>query len=150
MSRCARTLLRVLAQRRAASAAQLGPLAGYSRRSSGFANALSELRVARLAEGDRRLLQVTPGGLAAAGDVEPLPTGSALLGYWEKRLGRCEAALLRVIYVSGSVSRERLALDSGYSATSSGFANGLSTLRVLGLVRGPKGGDLEIANVFKE
>lgn len=32
----------------------------------------------------------------------------------------------------------------------SGFANGLSTLRVLGLVRGPKGGDLEIADVFKE
>ena len=67
-----------------------------------------------------------------------------------RRLGRCEAALLRVVYASGTVSRARLALDSGYSATSSGFANGLSTLRVLGLVRGPKGGDLEVADVFKE
>ena len=111
--------------------------------------------VARLVAGDRHSLQVTPEGREAAGDVEPLPTGSALLSYWERRLGKCEASLLRVVYESwyrriGKVSRARLALDSGYSATSSGFHNGLSTLRVLGLVLGPNGGDLEIADVFKE
>ena len=150
LSRCARALLRVLAQRRVASASRLGPLAGYSRRSSGFANALSELRTAGLATGDRHLLQVTPGGLAAAGDVEAPPTGSALLEYWEKRLGKCEASLLRVVYARGKVTRAQLSMDSSYSATSSGFTNGLSVLRVLGLVRGPKGGDVEIEDVFKE
>ena len=149
LSRCARSLLQVLAQRHVANHSQLGALAGYSRNSSGFANALSELRVAGLVTGDRHSLKITPGGRDAAGDVEPLPIGSDLLAYWGRRLGKCEAALLKAVYDNHHISRADLAETSGYSVTSSGFANGISTLRVLGLIHGPNGGDLEIADVFE-
>ena len=153
-SRCARALLRVLAQRHVANYSQLAALAGYSRRSSGFADALSGLRVADSSPATDTPSRSPPRGGNGAGDVERSDWERAPK-FWERRLGKCEASLLPVVYESwyrriGKVSRARLALDSGYSATSSGFRDGLSTLRVLGLVLGPNGGDLEIADVFKE
>lgn len=148
LSRCTRALLRVLAQRHVSTYSQLAVLSGYSRKSSGFSNSVSKLRVAGMVEGGRGSLRITPFGLRVAGDVEELPKGPALVGYWRSRLGKCESSLLGVVFEEGRVSRALLAELSGYSPTSSGFSNGLSTLRTLGLVTGPPGGDVEISDVF--
>jgi hypothetical protein len=150
LSKCERALLQVLAQRRVATYSQLAVLSGYSRRSSGFSNSVSKLRVAGMVEGGRGSLEITPLGARVAGDVGELPTGVDLLGYWVRRLGKCEASLLNTIYRYRRATRDELALLAGYSPTSSGFANGLSTLRTLGLVTGPKGGDVEVTDVFDE
>jgi hypothetical protein len=150
LSKCARALLAVLAQRGSANDSQLAILSGYSKNSSGFANSLSELRATGLISGGREHIAITAEGRAAAGDVEALPTGHALLDYWMGKLGKCEAAFLREIYQAGGISKEALGVATGYSPTSSGFSNSLSKLRVLGLINGRSGGDLTIADVFTE
>jgi hypothetical protein len=150
LSKCSRALLRVLAQRRSATYPQLAVLSGYSWRSSGFTNSVSRLRVAGLVEGGPRELRITALGSSVAGDVGELPTGGRLLEYWVEKLGRCPRTLLGVVYAGRRVTRARLAEVSGYSLRSSGFLNGLCTLRTLGLVSAPPGGDVEISGVFGE
>jgi hypothetical protein len=150
LSKCERALLQVMAQRRVATYSQLAVLSGYSRKSSGFSNSVSKLRVAGMVEGGRDGLKITPFGASLVGDVEELPTGPALVEHWRQRLDKCAASLLGVIYRARRATRLHLAELAGYSSTSSGFANGLSTLRTLGLVSGPKGGDVEVSSVFDE
>jgi uncharacterized protein DUF87 len=150
LSKCARSLLAVLAQRGFASDSQISALSGYRKTSSGFANALSELRTRGLIDGPKDRRTITESGRDAVGPTEPLPTGRALLGHWLPRLGKCEAAMLRAIFEAGTISRDDLSTATGYSLTSSGFANGLSGLRVLDLVHGANGGDLTIADVFSD
>jgi hypothetical protein len=146
-SACARAMLAVLASRHPinTTSAQLAILTGYSLTSSGFANSLSSLRVGGLVEGKKDNLSVTLAGKRLAGNVEKLPKGRELLDYWCAKLNKCERTLLMVIYDAGnmpggpfSVSKEYIAEHSGYSQTSSGFSNGLSTLRTLGLITGYK------------
>lgn len=150
LSKCARALLNVLAQRGRASDSQLSALAGYRVTSSTFANGLSELRVAGYMDGPPERREVSQAGRKANGPIEPVPTGARLLDYWRPRLGKCERAMLDAIYKSGSVSRKRLSEITGYRETSSTFANGISALRTLELVHGPNAGDLTIADVFME
>jgi hypothetical protein len=150
LSRCARALLAVLASRGVATDSQISALSGYRKTSSGFANSLSELRVLGLIDGPKERRTITDAGREAAGVVEAPPKGPALLDYWTPKLGRCEASLLQKIFEFGTISREDLSIATGYSTTSSGFANGISVLRVLDLVHGPQGGDLTIAGVFTE
>jgi hypothetical protein len=150
LSKCARSLLAVLAQRGVASDSQISALSGYRKTSSGFANALSELRTRGFIDGAKDRRTITESGRDVVGPTEPLPTGRALLDNWLPRLGKCEAAMLRAIFEAGTISRDDLSAVTGYSITSSGFANGLSGLRVLDLVHGPNGGDLSIADVFSD
>ena len=150
LSRCARALLAVLASRGVATDSQISALSGYKKTSSGFANSLSELRTQGLIDGPKERRVITDTGREMVGAVEPPPKGAALLNYWMPKLGRCEASLLQKIFEFGTISREDLSNATGYSTTSSGFANGISALRVLDLVHGPQGGDLTIAGVFTE
>jgi hypothetical protein len=150
LSRCARALLCVLAQRGIASDSQISAFSGYRKTSSGFANSLSELRTQGLIDGPKERRTITQKGRDVVGPTEPLPTGKALLDYWLPRLGKCEAAMLKAIFDAGSISRKDLSTATDYSLTSSGFSNGISGLRVLDLVRGQHGGDLTIADVFTE
>jgi uncharacterized protein len=150
LSRCARALLGVLSQRGVATDSQISALSGYRKTSSGFANSLSELRTKGFIDGPPERRVITQQGRDTIGPTEPLPTGPALLEYWMRKLGRAEAAMLRVIYDKGTIEREKLSSETGYSMTSSGFGNAISGLRVLELVSGPNGGDLTIADVFKE
>jgi hypothetical protein len=140
LGKCELALLHVLAQRapNPTKRSQLAILSGYSGRSSGFANAIGALRSAHLVGGSRDAIHVTKAGAAAAGDVPPLPRGRELLSYWATRLGRCEAAILGVLadHYPAEVPRLELAKLTGYSATSSGFANAIGRLRTLALVEG--------------
>lgn len=150
LSRCAKALLRVLAVRGNATDSQISALSGYKKTSSSFANGLSELRTRGLIDGtpDNRI--ITAAGREIAGPQEPLPTGAALVPYWVPRLTKAEATMLQVIYKFGTISREDLAREAEYSITSSSFANALSGLRTLDLIHGRPGGDVTIADVFKE
>lgn len=150
LSRCARSLLGVLAQRGTATDSQISALSGYRKTSSSFANGLSELRTKGLIDGSPDRRTITQAGREAAGEVEALPKGRELLDYWLRRLSRAEATMLRVIYDAGTISRADLAAQADYSITSSSFANAISGLRVLDLITGPNGGDLSIADVFRE
>jgi hypothetical protein len=80
LSKCARSLLAVLAQRGVASDSQISALSGYRKTSSGFTNALSELRTQGLIDGSKDRRTITTVGRDVAGPTEPLPTGRALLG----------------------------------------------------------------------
>ena len=134
VSRCAQALVTTLARRKTASASQLAVLSGYSRKSSGFATAVRELKDFGFMTGTGNRYEVTEEGRKYGGDVEPLPGGKGLLDYWKNRLGRCEATLLQWVYDEGPVARADLAERSGYSAKSSGFNGAISTLKELGLV----------------
>jgi hypothetical protein len=151
LGKTARAILSALVQiGERATSNRVAIVSGYSVRSSGFANALSELRVAGLLTGGRDALLVTEEGRAIVGDVPPLPSGRALLDWWltSNKIGKCEKALLSVIYKHRTVERSTLAAESGYSAGSSGFANALSTLRTLELASGPPGGGMKISDAF--
>lgn len=150
LSRCARALLRVLAVRGNASDSQISALSGYKKTSSSFANGLSELRTRGFIDGSPDNRVITAQGKETAGPQEPLPTGPALVPYWVSRLTKSEATMLQVIYRFGTISREDLAREAEYSITSSSFANALSGLRTLDLIRGRPGGDVTIADVFQE
>ena len=152
LSKCARALLGVLTQRRGikTTLSQLAILSGYSLHSSGFQNSVSTLRVRELLQGSRDDLRATNVGVVAAGIVETLPTGRALLEYWCSKLGTCERTLLKAIHYHRKLSRDLLCEITGYSANSSGFQNSLSKLRVLELVKGQRGEDVEISEVFDE
>lgn len=139
-------MLIVLAQQhpKPCTRSRLSILTGYSGKSSSFANALSGLRAAGYIEGGRGDdYRVTATGLKALGSFEPLPTGRALRTWWIGKLPKCEATLLDIVMSAhpASLSRSKVAELSGYSPTSSSFANGLSKLRTLDLIRG-RGDDI--------
>lgn len=139
LDRCARAVLAVVAQRAPAptTANQAAILSGYSVTSSGFANAVSKLRTSGFIEGGRDALRITPPGSEVAGHPGPLPSGQALVDYWKGKLGRCEREILQVLVdAGGALSKPEIADRSGYSQTSSGFANALSKLRTLELAEG--------------
>lgn len=159
LSKAARALLVALAQREGlASDRELSALSGYRITSSSFDNALSELRVAGCLTGPPEARQWTAAGEATVGHVPPAPTGRELLDWWlsgtnakgRKRLGKCEGTMLQVLYEHGTLSRQALSDKSGYRITSSSFDNGISALRTLALAHGPDGGDLTIADAFRE
>lgn len=137
LGKCERAVLRVLAARdpQPTTLAQVAVLSGYSAASSSLANALGKLRSSGLATAGQPL-RLTPAGKAAAGPVEPLPTGRALLDHWLGQLGQAERAFLMAIYDAHprELTRERLAELAGYSPTSSSFGNALGRLRRLELV----------------
>lgn len=117
---------------------QVAILAGYSHKGGGFNNYLSRLRsLGHLrSEGDR--LWITESGLVAIGSYEPLPTGSALAEHWYGKLKKAERDILRVLVkaLPEQLTKERVAVDTGYSADGGGFNNALSKLRTLELVQG--------------
>jgi hypothetical protein len=139
LGKCERAILSVLAQRAGVSTnkAQLSILSGYSISSSGFANALSSLRTKKYMTGSDTL-SITNEGITAVGSFDFMPTGPALVAYWSSKIGKAEAAILKVLidHFPQHLSKKEIADKSGYSITSSGFANALSTLRTLQLIEG--------------
>lgn len=135
LTKCARVLLATLAQHGPSTKRKLSLASTYSIKSSGFANALSELRGVGAIEG-KDVLKATEHGISLLGDVEPLPTGEALRNRWINQLGKCPSSLLEILigYYPSFVPRTELSAQSGYSETSSGFVNSLSELRGLELI----------------
>jgi len=151
LSKCERAILTVLAQYpEGRRKNQCGVIAGYSVNSGGFNNALSSLRTSGFISGVSDRLTITVSGLGALGDYTPLPTGRALAEHWMSQLPKCEREILRVLMDAhpGSMTKEQLGEQTGYSTNSGGFNNALSHLRTLELIEG-YGGEIKASgNLF--
>jgi hypothetical protein len=113
-------------------------LAGYALNGGGFNNYLGALRSRGLIKDDGDRLTITDAGIDALGSWEPLPTGSALVGYWRGRLGKAERLILETLTQAYPVglTKEEVAIKAGYEANGGGFNDALGRLRTLGLVEG--------------
>jgi len=108
----------------------LGTLAGYTASGGSFGTYISRLRTAGYITGNEPI-RITPEGLDALGEFEPLPRGEELQRYWLERLGKGEATILRVLLEQypREVTREELGRLSGYEASGGSFGTYLSRLR---------------------
>jgi hypothetical protein len=139
LGKAERAILSVLAQFPGGrTRQQVATLSGYSGKSSGFANSLSRLRTLSLINRGEPIRATAEGLSAIEGQVEPLPTGRGLLHHWNSKLGKAERAILEATIEAwpASLTRDEVAERTGYSPTSSGFANALSKLRTLELIGG--------------
>lgn len=136
LGRCERAVLTAIVQFGSATKARISIVSGYSGTSSSFANALGALRSKNYIAGGPDDLSATSEGIAAAGEVKDLPTGDELLAYWMRQLGRAEASILGCIAGEHpkAASKELISEVTGYSQTSSSFANALGKLRTLELI----------------
>ncbi len=117
---------------------QLSILSGYSIKSSSFANALGSLRSGGLVEG-RDPIVATSAGHAAIPDPEAMPRpGPELLNYWCGKLTKAERTMLEALANAypHALTKDELSARTGYSSTSSSFANALGKLRALELAEG--------------
>lgn len=134
---CERAILAAGATRhpKSSSRSQLAVISGYSLTSSSFANALSALRIAGLIEGFGDQIQLTAQGVFLAPDPGP-QDGESIRRLWLGKLGKCERAILELLIgdYPHAIGRGYIAERTGYSESSSSFANALSKLRTLELI----------------
>lgn len=133
-----RAILTVLAQYpEGVRAGRLALLAGYSPRTSTVRSSLALLRAVGYVR-DGQPVTVTPLGLAALGEWEPLPRGRELLDYWMGRLGKAEREVLSALLAAypAGLSPQAIAGATGYSPRTSTLRSALASLRRLELVVG--------------
>lgn len=138
-SKCALSIVVALMQRDGLTRPQIATLSGYSVSSSTFANGISEANTTGLIEKRSDRVFVTPLGRdvagAALGDLPLVPqTVAELRTLWMNKLGGAARALFEVLVKQGEQHREALAQASGYSPTSSTYANAISELNTNGLI----------------
>jgi hypothetical protein len=136
LGRCERALLSVLAQHGACNRVKLAILSGYSPSSSGFDNAIGKLRAAGfITPANHDPIGIYSDGHEAIGQVEPLPSGQALVDHWLGKLSKCERAIVTaLIRAPAGLTKAELAEAAGYSPTSSGFDNAVGALRSIELL----------------
>jgi hypothetical protein len=69
------------------TASQLSILIGIAKRGGTFRTYLGKLKTAGWVQADGGRLVITDEGLGMLGDYEPLPTGRALIAWWQQELG---------------------------------------------------------------
>lgn len=136
-----RSILTALAQHpRGLDRVQVALLAGYAHNGGGFRNYLGALKSAGLIDQDGEAYRITAAGREQLGPVPPLPTGSALLGYWRQRLGKAERLILDSLerVAPRPMGQADVARAAGYEPEGGGFRNSVGRLRTLALISGPK------------
>lgn len=133
-----RKILSVIAAFGTVTKSKISIISGYSIKSSSFANYLSSLRSKGCAEGYGDTISITAAGRSALGDFDPLPAGKDLLEFWYQKLEKAPREILKALagVYPRELSKAELSELSGYSLTSSSYANALSTLRSLELISG--------------
>ncbi len=153
LSKAERLVLSVLAQYpEGRTKSQTAILAGYAVNGGGFNNAISRLRTLGYLSGSKEQLQITDAGVTGLGDVEPLPSGQALIDYWMRNpaLGKAERQVLQALVEAypHRLDKPALAERAGYEANGGGFNNAVSRLRTLELIHGR--GELQASkNLFE-
>lgn len=117
---------------------RLAALTGVKRKTSTMRNALSALRGAGFVHGSDPV-RITDLGRAEVGDIPTLPSGAELVQQWRDELGdgapgRLFNALLDAY--PAVLSADELAERADVEPGTSTLRNGMSRLRVLGLVNG--------------
>jgi hypothetical protein len=135
-----RRIMIALAQRPGLSAKQIGTRAGMSSKSGTFGTYLGKLRSNGWVDGGRDRMVLTQSGIAALGDYDPLPTGSALLGYWLGELGGGSGAARMLQALAEAypsfMTKEELGSSAQISHTSGTFGTYVGKLRSLELIEG--------------
>lgn len=144
MSKVQRMVLHTLAQHGTLSMVQIAKITGYSSTSGGFKNGLSSLRTLNWIEGGGSAMTITPLGAEALGSWQALPKGDALFVWWVEEappINKAEATIMKVLrdHYPEFVDNATLADLTGYSPTSGGFKNAMSSLRTLGIAKGSGG-----------
>lgn len=139
LGRAERQLLTVLAQHGPRSHRQLALQSGYSPTTSTISVALGKLRKLGYVESGQPIT-ATAAGVVALGELEPMPTGPALLDYWRSKLGKAERLILDAMLTRypDEFRMPKLATAIGYSPTTSTISVALGKLRRLELVDGWK------------
>jgi hypothetical protein len=119
--------------------------------SSGYANNLGRLRMLGLIEylaGGQ--VALTGAGLACAGDSAPIASLDELHRAWFAKLSSPKVKILRALIDRhpSAISKATLAELSEQSATSSGYANNLGSLRSLGLIDYPQPGSVRATGLL--
>lgn len=113
--------------------AQVGAVTGYSHKSGGFSNALSELNTAGLIDRVGANLKVRELNPSVAGNFDF--SREAII----QKLSKCETEIYNILLENPTreFSKEELANEtpSQYSYGSGGFSNALSKLNTLGLIQ---------------
>lgn len=114
-----------------------------------IANALGSLRSAGLVAGSNPLV-LTAAGEAAAGEVEPLPRGRALVDFWLRQLPKAAALALEALVAAypRALGKQELAAATGYEPNGGTFNNALGRLRSLELAAGR--GEVRASDQFFE
>jgi hypothetical protein len=143
LSGAARKILTALAQYGPRPAGKVAHLTGYSP-AGAFSRTMTALRGSGYIEGSP-LVTITPRGLGALGDYEPLPEGRALVDHWLGRLKGVEAKILTVLCEEypDAMTPGEIAARTGYSAAGA-FSRALTHLRKLDLVDGPSRGTARV------
>lgn len=137
-------MLKVLAMfsRESVSKQRLSILSGYSMAGSTFRIYVKELVDNGLVVSSGGVLQITPEGLAAAGDYEHLPLDpESLIAFWTNKLEGGPAKMFTILakHYPNRISKERLGELSGYGLGGSTFRIYLKKLKDLLLVEDGKG-----------
>lgn len=132
LGKCAREIVAALASYEQLSRRNTAIASGYSHKSSGYANALSELNTGGYVEKSGSFLKLTESGFALVGSVRT-SDATDLFQRWSPKLSGKERWMLETV-IQKPRGRSELAELVELSPTSSGFANYLSTLNSLGLV----------------
>ena len=139
MQRLSRMLIALAQNPDGCERSQLGVLAGMSSRSGTFAGYLSTMRGNGWMLDEGGLMFATEEGVEALGDFDPLPTGDALVEYWQGQLGQGGVRrIFDALIEAGAdgLNRDDLAEAAELSARSGTYAGYLSKLRTLKLAAG--------------
>lgn len=138
LAKVERAVLSVLAQYGTRTKRQVATLTGYAIGGGGFLNGLGSLRSRGYMVGTDPL-EITDAGFAAIeGQWEELPTGRALVEWWQSKLSKAERAILGVLVdcYPAAVTKADVAERTGYEARGGGFGNACGRLRTLELIEG--------------
>lgn len=130
---------------------QVALIAGYSATSGGYANLLGKLSTAgHVTYPSPGAVTLTDSGRALATDPGLPSTNEGVQAEVLARLPAPQAKLLRALLDCwpDSMSREELAMRTGYSPTSGGFANLLGRLRTGALIEYPDRGHVVASDVL--
>ena len=140
LGKCERAGLKFLALREGKefTKQQVGAMTQYSPTSGGFSNSLSRLKTAGLIKYSNALVclisERLPDVIQILGDEYNAPEQNALEG-WLGKLGLAAKTIYKVLLDNPHTefTKEELAEQTKYSATSGGFSNAISNICTLGL-----------------
>ena len=138
LAKVERAVLSVLAQYGSRTKRQVATLTGYAIGGGGFLNGLGSLRSRGYVVGTDPL-EITDAGVAAIdGQWEELPTGRALVEWWQSKLSKAERAILGALVdcYPEALTKADVAERTGYEAKGGGFGNACGRLRTLELIEG--------------
>ena len=147
--RCERAIVKFLAMRQGHSfnKTQIAVMTQYSPTSGGFNNSLSNLVQAGMIyrQGDKISLSDGFDARSFLGDDYLAPEADSLVG-WLSKLPKCERHIFDTLKSNqgAAFTKDQIAQQTGYSATSGGFNNAVSKLNTLGLIQRNRDGTIEL------